>query len=281
VADKPGILFVHPHPDDESIACGGTIALALDAGHPVTILTCTGGEAGENLGGIELGGLTLAQVRALELASSLEILGGPEHEWLGYRDSGMAETPDNEHADCFHVADLDQAAAQVADLIRRWRPAVVVSDDEHGTYGHPDHIKANAVTRRAVELAADPTWGVGGPWQVKRRFHHALGKRRMLQGHNRLIEEGLASPFGDQPFDDPDRMPFGADDEAITTVIDVSSVLDRKRQAIHAHASQLSPDSFFLNIPLDAEAEFFGVEEFVLVEGEASQDIASSLLAGL
>lgn len=264
------LLCVHPHPDDESIACGGVLARYVDEGRRVGVVTCTGGEEGENLAGIDLGGEDLVRHRERELRDALEVLGVHDHRLLGYRDSGMAGSPANTHPAAFHTADLYEAAARLARVLRETRPDVVVSDDDRGTYGHPDHIKAHRVTERAVAMAADPWWATGDlqPWQVRKRYVHTVARSRMHVMHERLLAEGLTSPFGDEPVDDPAELGFGVPDDDITTTVDVSAVLDRKRAAMAAHRSQIGADSFFLNLPPALTAEFFGQEHFVLLHGE-------------
>jgi N-acetyl-1-D-myo-inositol-2-amino-2-deoxy-alpha-D-glucopyranoside deacetylase len=259
------LMCVHPHPDDESIACGGVLARAADHGITTVVVTCTGGEAGENLAGIDLGDEDLSTHRRRELAAAIAELGVHRHHWLGYRDSGMVDTAGNEHPDSFHRADLDEAAGALAAIIRDERPQVVVSDDRNGTYGHPDHVKAYQVTVRAVALAADPDAGVPGePWRVSKRYVHTLGRRRLLAAHRALLASGLPSPFGDVDVSDADSLPFGSPDDAITTEVDVVGWLDRKRAALAAHASQIGPDSFFLNTPDELTDTMFGVESFIL-----------------
>lgn len=275
-----GALFVHPHPDDETIACGGSMARAVDQGRRVKVVTCTGGEAGSNLAGIDLGDVDLPTHRRRELEDALAALGVTDHTWLGYRDSGMAGTEDNDHPDAFHQADLDEAAGRLAEIIRAFRPSVVISDDEHGTYGHPDHVKANRVTVRAVELAADPGFrGNGAVWQVSKRYEHTLSKSRMLEAHEQLVSAGLESPFGEGDVDE-DSLPFGTDDERVTTRVDITPWLDRKRAALAAHRSQIAEDSFFLNVPDEMAGDFFGLEEFVLVGAEPGT-AEDDLFAGL
>ena len=265
------LLCVHPHPDDESIACGGTLARASDQGRRPVVVTCTGGEEGDNLAGIDLAGRALADHRRQELAEALALLGVEEHHGLGYRDSGMAGSPANEHPDSFHRADLRLAAIRLAAILRQVRPTVVVSDDADGTYGHPDHVKAHRVTAAAVQLAADPRAPLPAePWTVPARFVHTLGRGRLLAAHRGLLDAGFVSPFGDQRFEDAGALPFGAPDEHITAQIDVRPWLARKRAAMAAHRSQIGPDSFFLNVPDELAAEFFGVEEFVLVERDGT-----------
>jgi len=258
------LLCVHPHPDDESIACGGVLARAAAEGVRTVVVTCTGGEAGENLAGIDLGDVPLAEHRLRELDEAIAILRVRAHHHLGYRDSGMVGTPDNDHPDCFHRADLEEAALRLAAIVRAERPDAVVSDDEHGSYGHPDHIKANRVTIRAVELAADPDADLPGePWQVPRRYVHTFSRSRLIAAHRELLAAGLPSPFGEG--DDPE--PFGADDALVTTRVDVTAQVGTKLAAMAAHASQIGPESFFMNVPEALVGGFLGVEEFILEDG--------------
>lgn len=286
MSESPRLLCVHPHPDDESIACGGVLARASAAGAVTAVVTCTGGEAGENLAGIDLGGEDLPTHRRRELADALAELGVDEHRWLGYRDSGMMGTEDNTRADAFAAADVEEAARRLATLVRELRPHVVVSDDADGSYGHPDHVQANRVTVRAVELAADGTVDLGRPpWTVTKRYVHAIARERMIELHRTLLDAGLPSPFGDETVERVEELAFGVPGEQITTRVDVRDVLDRKRAALRAHRSQISEESFFLNTPDHLAASLFGVEEFVLEQGPRVDDPAtgleSDLLAGL
>src|SRR5690606_31239905 len=188
-ADPPGrampdatltLLCVHPHPDDESIACGGVLARYRDEGVATHVVTCTGGEAGDNLAGIDLGDHDLVWHRQQEMADAVAALGLTSHTWLGFRDSGMAGTDANAHPDAFANVDLYEAAGRLARIVRDLRPHVVVSDDEHGTYGHPDHVRAHRVTDRALAMAADAWWDTGqDPWQVPKPYVHTLSRGRM------------------------------------------------------------------------------------------------------
>jgi N-acetyl-1-D-myo-inositol-2-amino-2-deoxy-alpha-D-glucopyranoside deacetylase len=287
VSDAVRLLCVHPHPDDESIACGGVLARAAAQGAVTTVVTCTGGEAGENLAGIDLGGVDLATHRRGELADALAELGVVDHVWLGYRDSGMAGTPDNDHPDAFVAADVEEAARRLAAVLRRLRPHVVVSDDAQGTYGHPDHVHAHRVTVRATELAEDAGVELDGlpAWSVAKRYVHALAVERLLRLHTALRAAGLASPFGEERELDPEDLPFGVPEEQITTRVDVRAHLAAKRAALRAHRSQIGDDSFFLNLPDDLADEVFGVEEFVLERGRPANGPAAGhetdLFAGL
>ncbi len=258
------LLCVHPHPDDEAIACGGVLARAAAEDVVTVVVTCTAGEEGENLAGIDLGDVPLVEHRRRELAEALRILGVTRHHYLGYRDSGMAGSAANEHPDCFHRADLEEAAGRLATIIRAERPDAIVSDDINGTYGHPDHIKAYHVTVRAVALAADATVGIPGePHVVARRYVHTFSQGRLRAAHAALLAAGLVSPFGEG--DEPE--PFGADDALVTTSVDVGAFVRTKLAAMRAHASQIGDDSFFLNVPEAMVDDFFGCEEFILEAG--------------
>lgn len=269
----PRLLSVHPHPDDEAIACGGVISKAVDEGVEVKIVTCTHGEAGENLAGIDLGDEDLTSHRRRELADALAALGVTDHTYLGYRDSGMVDTDENVHPDSFHRADLYEAAARLARIVRRFRPDVVISDDASGTYGHPDHVKAHRVVERALTLAADEWWSTpdhGGPWSVPKRYVFTFARSRMLMTHQALRQAGLASPFGEEDVIDAEGLPFGSPDELVTTTVDIRGWLERKRDAMRAHRSQIGEESFFLNVPDDLAPEVFGAEQFVLLSGTPS-----------
>jgi N-acetyl-1-D-myo-inositol-2-amino-2-deoxy-alpha-D-glucopyranoside deacetylase len=158
-----GLLLVHAHPDDESIGTGATMAKYAAQGARVTLVTCTLGELGEILPP-DLAHLAadredkLGEYRIGELAAACAALGVSDHRFLGgagrWRDSGMIGTPGNDDPRCFWRADLDEAAAALAGVIAEVRPQVLVSYDSNGGYGHPDHIQAHRVTRRAFDLAA-------------------------------------------------------------------------------------------------------------------------------
>lgn len=280
------LLNVHPHPDDETIACGGVLARYVDEGVDVHVITCTRGEAGDNLAGIDLGDEDLLTHRLRELQHALAELGVTNHHFLGYRDSGMVDTAANAHPESFHQADLYEAATRLARHIRRIRPDVVVSDDANGTYGHPDHVKAHRVTERALDMAADPWWTTpedGGSWQAPKRYVFTFSRSRVWEIHRRLTGAGLASPFAEGELSGPDELPFGSPDDEVTTRVDIRATLDRKRAAMRAHRSQLADDSFFLNVPDDLAPEVFGIEEFIRLHGpgpEAEDDLFAGLAGG-
>ncbi|MGH7777211.1 MAG: PIG-L family deacetylase [Candidatus Dormibacterales bacterium] len=253
------LLLVHAHPDDEAISTGGVMARAHDEGTRVVLVTCTGGEVGEIHNMDEAATRPrLAEVRRAELEEAGRILGVDRLVRLGYRDSGMAGTGDNDHVASFHRASLEEAAGRVAEIIREERPQVVVTYGEDGVYGHPDHVKAHHVTLRAVDVVRAEGIRV-------RLYMVAVPRTALREMAERMRAAGLATPF-DEP-GSPAALISGTPDEEITTVVDVLAYVDRKRRAFAAHVSQNAPGSFFLNTPAGIFEEAFGTEHFVLAGG--------------
>jgi LmbE family N-acetylglucosaminyl deacetylase len=158
---------------------------------------------------------------------------------------------------------------------------VLVTYDDNGFYGHPDHIKSNRITVAAFAAAADPNYqsAAGPAWQVGRLFYTAISLSRMREFGRRLRENGLDAPLDP---DDGGEPSMGTPDHLVTTVLDVTAQVERKRQALLAHASQMGPEGFFAQIPAQLFAEMFGTEEFQLVQGEPGvAGLASDLFAGL
>lgn len=262
----PGLLCVHAHPDDEAIMTGGILARYADEGLRTAVVTCTGGELGEVAGqDVDTAEVTapLDAVRYDELRDALAILGAGRPRMLGYRDSGMAGDAGNANPAAFWQAHFDEAVGRLVSHLRAFRPAVVVTYDAFGVYGHPDHIQAHRVTVAAVEAAAAALLYVdtGDPWRVDKLYLATLPRSAVAVVNRELAARGLASPFGHDT--DPDRVAFGTDDDEVTTTIDVRAWSARKQQALRAHRSQLAPDSLFLNIPDSLVEQVFGTEWFV------------------
>lgn len=299
-------MTIHAHPDDESIGTGGVLARYADEGIRTVLVTCTGGEVGE-IGDPTLANPdNLAEIRARELRAACEILGVGHLELLGYRDSGMMGTTDNEHPDAFARADLDVAAGTLVALIRRHRPQVLVSYDEHGFYGHPDHINANRITVKAFARAGDPAaYPEQGlePWQPAKLYYTAVPRSRMAEFGRKLAEHGIRPPVdepaaessdtdesgargdaaqGRGPAAAGDSAPMGTPDELVTTYVDVSAWVERKRRALWAHATQLGPEVFFARMPAMLFDELFATESFQLVQSNVSTTTPEDdLFAGL
>jgi N-acetyl-1-D-myo-inositol-2-amino-2-deoxy-alpha-D-glucopyranoside deacetylase len=277
------LLLVHAHPDDESITTGATMAYYVAQGVQVTLLTCTLGEEGEILvpefaqleaaQADQLGGLRIG-----ELDAAMAALGVTDHRYLGgpgrFRDSGMMGTPANEHPRAFWRADsdtevFDAAVAAAVDVIREVRPQVVVTYDENGDYGHPDHIMAHRVAMAAVDRASDASYGSGEPWPVAKVYWTATPKSVLRAGFEAI--EGQADlPFGVADIDD---LPFGVDDDVVTTVIDATGFGDAKMNALAAHRTQITTDGVFFALSNQLGREALAVEHFRLVRGPRGSEL--------
>lgn len=285
------MLIVHAHPDDETIGTGVTMAKYAASGAHVTLVTCTLGEEGEVLVP-ELSHLaaehedSLGQHRISELTDAMSILGVTDFRFLGgagkYRDSGMMGVPSNERDDCFWQADLLEAATDLCEIIREVRPQVVITYDDFGGYGHPDHIQAHRVTHYAISLAESASFrpDLGPAWSPKKVYWTAFPKSRMIQGIEKLKESGDTSDFA---LMDPDDLPFVCDDALITTVINGSEFTEAKYRALAAHKTQVTADSGFFALSNNLGFEIFGEEHFRLARGviPASKTVETDFFEGI
>ena len=243
------LVFLHAHPDDEAIMTAGTMARAADDGHRVVAVFATRGELGETPPGLLADGETLAQRRSAEAQRSGDVLGAARVEFLPYHDSGMAGSDTVDAAGAFAAADVEQAAATLAELLREERADVLSIYDERGGYEHPDHIQVHLVGRRAAELAGTP------------RLYAATvdaDARRATIDAQRAQALAAGEPAPDLP--DPDELNLGLPAARITTRVDVTPFLARKRAAMAVHESQISEEAFFLAMPDDLFAHTFGTE---------------------
>ncbi|MET7638285.1 N-acetyl-1-D-myo-inositol-2-amino-2-deoxy-alpha-D-glucopyranoside deacetylase [Streptomyces sp. NPDC005438] len=243
------LLLVHAHPDDESINNGVTMARYVAEGARVTLVTCTLGEEGEvippGLAHLESSREDrLGQHRVGELAHAMRELGVSDHRFLGgpgrYRDSGMIGTPPNERPHCFWRAPVDEAAGELAAVIREVRPQVLVTYDPDGGYGHPDHIQAHRVATRAVELAADPEQGpeTGEAHRVDRVFWNCVPRSALERDLGRMREGTLPHPFAGVA--DAKDVPGVVDDARVDAVVGgTGEQVAAKRAAMGAHVTQI------------------------------------------
>jgi N-acetyl-1-D-myo-inositol-2-amino-2-deoxy-alpha-D-glucopyranoside deacetylase len=281
------MVLVHAHPDDETIGNGVTMARYAAEGALVTLVTCTLGEEGEVLVP-ELEHLAANRDDALgwhrvgELAAAMEALGVTDHRFLGgpgrYRDSGMMGEPSNERPQCFWQADLDEAAGLLVDVLREVRPQVVLTYDENGGYGHPDHIQAHRVAMRGVELAADPTYRrppadgsdpneSPAPWQVQKVYWGAIPESEIRESIRRLREAGDLTTFEDMDIDG-ETPSFVVPDEQISTTIDGTAFVEAKLAAMRAHATQISVDGPFFALSNNLGQQVWATEHYRLVRGQ-------------
>ncbi|MER6362094.1 N-acetyl-1-D-myo-inositol-2-amino-2-deoxy-alpha-D-glucopyranoside deacetylase [Kitasatospora sp. NPDC001527] len=284
------LLLVHAHPDDESINNGATMARYAAEGARVTLVTCTLGEGGEVIPP-ELAHLTadrddtLGAYRIGELTEAMAALGVSDVRFLGgpgrYRDSGMMGAPDNDAPDCFWRADVDEAAGRLVAVVREVRPQVLVTYDEQGGYGHPDHIQAHRVAMRAHELAADPAYRpeLGPAWRIAKVYWNRVPRS--------VIVRGLAGTAAKAPFPgvaEPADVPGVVDDELVTTVLDGTAYAGRKAAAMAAHATQITvdPTGAFFALSNHLGQPLLTTEYYQLVRGQAGPRLPEDdLFAGL
>jgi LmbE family N-acetylglucosaminyl deacetylase len=249
------LVTFHAHPDDEAIATAGVMAKAASEGHRVVLVVATRGEhAGVGLEMLEPGE-EMWERRVRETHRAAEILGVARVEFLGYVDSGMMGTPENDADGSFWTADQDEAAKRLASLLEEEHADVLTVYDDHGGYGHPDHIQVHRVGVQAAALAGTP---IVYESTMNRDHIYRMLKERVDQGETEL--PGDIDP-NDLP--DPTDNTFGSPESIITTTVDVRDFLDRKRAAMVAHGSQIQESSFFLKMPPDAFREGFGYEWFI------------------
>lgn len=257
------ILLVHAHPDDETINNGATMALYAARGAKVTLVTCTRGEEGEVL----VPGLShlasdqrdaLGEHREVELENAMRALGVEDHRFLGnYRDSGMMGSEANNRSDVFWLADLDSAAELLVRILEEVKPHILITYDEIGGYGHPDHIKAHQVAMRASELSQ---------WQIQKIYWNTMPKSVIAAGIAAMNEIG-SDFFGTDNVDD---IAFAKDDSFVTTLIDGNEYVDAKIAAMKAHETQIALDGPFFALSNNLGLQIWGDEYYTLVRGEKS-----------
>ncbi len=251
------VVFLHAHPDDECLITGGTIARLAAEGHRVLIVTATDGALGECPDGLLADGETLAGRRAAEVRASAEVLGA-EHRFLGYGDSGMAGTEGNAAPGAFCNADVEEAASRLARQLEEERADVLVTYDDHGTYGHPDHIQVHHVGLRAADLAA-----TRGLYQV------TVNRERMARMVEQAAERGMAPSEDERPSEEM-MATIGLPESELDTVVDVADHIPAKLASMRCHETQVGDMDFFLGMPVEAFTESFGQEWYVRMRAPES-----------
>ena len=277
------VLLVHAHPDDETINNGATMAMYAALGASVTLVTCTRGEEGEVLIP-ELSHLaasatdSLGQHRITELALAMKELGVANHRFLGegvklYRDSGMMGTEPNNRPDVFWQADLDEAADLLVRVIDEVKPHVLITYDEFGGYGHPDHIQAHRVAMRAAEKSE---------WDIPKIYWNVMPVSVIQEGIDAM--KGIDSDFwGAEKAED---LPFAKDDSFVHALVDGNAYVDKKMNAMKAHSTQIAVDGPFFALSNNVGLQVWGNEYYTLVKGEKSAPLnekgyESDLFAGI
>jgi LmbE family N-acetylglucosaminyl deacetylase len=269
------LMAVHAHPDDEATGTGGILARYAAEGIQTVLVTCTDGACGDGTGGVKPGEpghdpVAVAAMRRDELEASCAILKVSQLELLGYGDSGMMGWPQNDTPGSFWSTPVDEAAARLSVLIERYQPDVIVTYDENGFYGHPDHIQANRVTMAAVALSG-----------IAPKVYWTTAPRSMMAKFSEVMREfGADSDITDPPEDDSTPQ-IGLPDEDITTWVDITEFGDQKFDALAAHASQ-TENIFFLQMGKERFLSMMGTETFVRVRDRTDAPLPEAdLFAGL
>jgi len=243
------IVLFHAHPDDEVTSTGGTIATLSRAGHRVIVVTATDGSEGEVPDGCDRS--ELAAIRSAELAVAAEVLGVHRSVELGYADSGMDGEESNQNPRCFARVDVDEAAGRLASILTQESADALTIYDDHGGYGHPDHVAVHHVGIRAAEMAG-----------VQRVYEATMNRDAIQEMMAQAGEHGLDPEGSDDGPTEDEMATIGMTAAEITHHIDVADQAMTKRTALVAHSSQVSPDSFFLAMPDELFAMVFGTESY-------------------
>jgi mycothiol S-conjugate amidase len=291
--DRLTLMTVHAHPDDESSKGPATVARYHAEGVHTVLVTATGGEQGDILNpAMDQPGVKerIAEIRKAELEEAVKVIGYDELVLLGYRDSGMPDSPANADPLSFAQAPLDEAVGRLVTVIRRVRPQVIITypRDQSG-YPHPDHLRVNEISEIAFDAAADPDrypWA-GDPWQPVRLFAVSWSVRQMRATHDKFLELGLESPFDDKRMA---RFRKALEDEAKrtdpVTIVDVSGYTSVRRAALLAHRTQVDPTApAWFGLPDEIAETLYPYDEYVLLrdlsEGGADAGANDDLFAGL
>jgi len=281
------LMAVHAHPDDESSKGAATTARYAAEGVDVLVVSCTGGERGDILnpayGEFEGGLDEMHALRRVEMAAAAEAL-GVRQAWLGFVDSGLPEgdplppLPEG----CFALVPLEEAAAPLVELVRKFRPHVITTYDPSGGYPHPDHIMCHRVSAEAWAAAGDPERypDRGEPWTPLKLYYNAgFSLPRMRAVHEALLEAGRESPFGEWI---ESREAREVPQREVTTRIECADYFDHRDAALRAHATQIDPDGFFFAVPREVELARWSTEEYELAESRVPTDLPEDdLFAGI
>jgi mycothiol conjugate amidase Mca len=262
------LMFVHAHPDDEAFGSSGTLARYSAEGVTTCLVVATRGEVGEihdpDLDEAEARP-RLGQIREGELRRAVDVLGVSHLDFLGYEDSGMVGTPENDNPRCFHLSNLEEATGRLVALIRRYQPQVLVTYGEDGGYNHPDHVRTHLIASTAFQDAGTASrFPEDGPaWRPQKLYGVGFSRRAMRDLWQAIRERGAPWPF---PFEADDEPPdWGMPDERLTAAIDVVDFVPKARESLRRHRTQFDPDGPWMQLPDDLARIGYGTEYFVLM----------------
>ncbi|MCP2192418.1 mycothiol S-conjugate amidase [Williamsia deligens] len=281
------LMAVHAHPDDEASKGAATMAKYAAEGHEVMVVTLTGGERGDILNpAMDLPGIKerMVEVRREEMAKAAVAL-GVQHRWLGYIDSGLPEgdplppLPEG----CFALVPLEESTGKLVEVVREFRPHVMITYDERGGYPHPDHIRCHEVSMAAFEAAGDPDRypEAGDPWTVSKIYYtHGFIRDRMVLFSEEFEKHGQESPFAEWLSKwDPSRGDLMG---RVTTQVTSGEYFAQRDEALRAHATQIDPNGMFFAVPMDWQQRLWPTDEFELARTRVKTAIPETdLFAGI
>ncbi|PKB78013.1 MAG: hypothetical protein BZY88_20100 [SAR202 cluster bacterium Io17-Chloro-G9] len=275
------VLAAFAHPDDEGFGPGGTLAMLADRGAALTLICATNGDVGEISDPVLATTETLAQVRQEELRAAMAVTGVQDVRFLGYRDSGMQGTPDNNDPSSLYQAPAEQVTRRLVDIIRELRPDVVMTHDPTGGYGHPDHVTVYQRVTEAFEMASDPEWRQAGqavnpePWSPGLLYYVCFPRSNFQRLWRYMVDNGIEPPFASLEADK-----IGSPDEAVTTSVDVSAYVETKLASLACHRTQMNAQGAFAQLPEELTREIMSTEYFTLAVsqgGSAGVDLLANL----
>ena len=268
------VLGAFAHPDDEGFGCGGALAMLGARGARVTIAVGTNGDVGEISDPTLATPETLASVRQEEMRQAMKVTGVQDIRFMGYRDSGMAGTPENDHPRSLYQAPPDRVTEELAQIIQDTRPDAVLTHDPTGGYGHPDHkTMCELVTKAFQTVTKEGVTAQGSrPMLLYYVCFPRSSFRRMWQ---QMLDAGVTPPFASL---DIDRL--GSPDDEVTTELDVREYVDIKIESLNCHRTQIDANGPFSQLPPEVTRDMMGTEYFALVEPQGL-DSGADLLAGL
>jgi len=285
------LLAIHAHPDDESSKGAATTAKYAAEGAEVLVVSCTGGERGDIINpAMDRPGVleNIGSIRREEMAEAAAAL-GIQHRWLGHVDSGLPGNPLDPNIKkmlpegCFALKEDDEVAQELVEIIREFKPQVVITYDENGGYPHPDHLMVYRSSIIAWDKAGDETYHpeLGQPWEPKKLYYsHGFVYQRMKIFHDLLIEEGKTSPYG--PMLARWDTTFGDIMARVTTQVECADYFQNREDALRAHATQIDPAGAFLATPVDIQQQYWPTEEFELAKTRVSTELPENdLFAGI
>ncbi|GAB20472.1 mycothiol S-conjugate amidase Mca [Gordonia effusa NBRC 100432] len=282
-------MAVHAHPDDESSKGAATTARYAAEGHEVLIVTLTGGERGDILNpAMDRPGIkeNISQVRRDEMAAAAKAL-GVSQRWLGFVDSGLPEgdplPPLPEGS--FAAIPIEGPNRALVEVVREFKPHVMITYDEHGGYPHPDHIRCHEVSMEAYEKAGDPDAypGTGEPWDISKVYYtHGFIRNRMQLFSDEFEKNGMDNPFKEWLSRLDERGAFGDLMGRITTQVECGDYFGQRDDALRAHATQIDPNGVFFAVPLEWQQRLWPTEEFELAKTRVKTSIPETdLFAGI